>query len=537
LKKITGFSHAIFLFTAALLSPDALTAVRQTQSRPALPPVKRLAAARAVQPSVKLNVREHTLKNGLRLLMVERHEAPIVSSHIVFNVGSVDERPGLTGVSHILEHMMFKGTTTIQTTSYAAEIPLMDKMDQVYSELRARLERRTNNTFTAADERRVEELRREIDALQARQKEYSVQNDLDVITSKRGFNGLNASTGNDLTQYVETFPSNQMEVWAYFESERMHHPVFREFYSEKDVVMEERRLSVDTEPDGKLEEVFSATAFMAHPYRWPVVGWMSDLQTVTRGQVTDYFRTYYAPNNTTIVLVGDIRPDAVIALVERYFGAIPAQKPPDPVQTVEPEQQGERRVILKFGATPRLTMGWHVPNVLHEDGPALRVINALLSSGRTSRVFKHLILEQQLAATAFSTYATAKYPTMFRLYAAPREPRTLEDLEKSLLAEIDRLKSEAVPERELDKVRNQIDANFVKGLEANTGLAGAIGSASVIFGDWHKLLEINEKCRSVASADVQRVAQKYFTRDNLTVAYQVRASAKGDGVQPGRETK
>ncbi|HZS46562.1 MAG TPA: pitrilysin family protein [Blastocatellia bacterium] len=474
--------------------------------------------------SVKLNVVEHKFKNGLRLLMVERHDTPVISSHIVFNVGSVDERPGLTGTSHILGHMMFKGTTTIQTTNYEAEIPLMQEMDGIYAQIRVLLDKRTNSTFTEADAAKVKELRAQIDALQEQEKKYTVQNDLDVITAKRGFNGLNASTGNDTTQYVETFPSNQLEVWAYFESERIHHPVFREFYSEKDVVMEERRLSTDNVPQGRLQEAFEATAFTAHPYHEPVVGWMTDLDTVTRQQVADYFKTYYAPNNTTIVLVGDLNPDEVIKLIEKYFGSIPSQTPPEGVHVVEPEQHGERRVTVKFDASPSLLIGWHVPNVLHPDGATLSVISSILTSGRTGRLFKGLVLDQQIASNVASNYGTTKYPTMFRLSGAPRNQKSLEDLEKALLAEIDKLKKEPISDEELQKVRNQIDANFARGLESNAGLASALGTSAVVLGDWHQILTLNERRRAVTAADIQRVAQKYFTTDNLTVAYLVRES-------------
>ena len=480
--------------------------------------------------AVNLNVREHKFKNGLRLLMVERHDTPVISSHITFNVGAVDERPGLTGVSHILEHMMFKGTTTIQTTNYEAELPLMQEMDQIYSQIRATLDKRTNSTFTAEDAAKVKELRAQIDKLQDEQKKYTVQNDLDVVTAKRGFNGLNASTGNDTTQYVETFPSNQLEVWGYFESERIAHPVLREFYSEKDVVMEERRLSTDNVPNGVLGEAFDGAAYQAHPYKNPVVGWMTDLDTVSRQEVAEYFKKYYAPNNTTIVLVGDLNPDETIKLVERYFGSIPSQPAPEPVHVVEPAQHGERRTTVKFDASPRLTMGWHVPNVLHEDGPTLSVISSILTSGRTGRLFKHLVQEQQVAANANSGYQTSKYPTIFRLSGAPRNPKTLEDLEKALLAEVEKLKKEPVSDDELQKVRNQIDANFSRSLENNAGLASALGTGQVVLGDWHQILKLNEKRRAVTAADIQRVAQKYFNNDNLTVAYLVREGA-GNGPQ------
>lgn len=281
-------------------------------------------------------------------------------------------------------------------------------------------------------------------------------------------------------------------------------------------------MSTENSPGGRLQEAFSATAFHAYPYGSPVVGWMTDLDTVTRQQIADYFKTYYAPNNTTVVLVGDLNPDRVITLVERYFDPIPAQAPPERVHVVEPEQHGERRVTVKFDATPQLTMGWHVPNVLHADGPALNVIGSILSTGRTGRLFKHLVQDQQVAASASSGYGTSKYPTLFRVSATPRSPRTLDELERALLAEIEKLKTEPVPDDELQKVRNQVAAGFIRSLESNAGLASAIGSSAVVLGDWHEIIRLDERSALVTAADIQRVARKYLTSDNMTVGWLVK---------------
>jgi predicted Zn-dependent peptidase len=301
-------------------------------------------AASASAQDVKLNVVERTLKNGMKVLMVERHDSPTVSLHLRFRVGSVDDPRGETGIAHMLEHMMFKGTKNYGTTNYQAEVPVMNKIDQLAAEEERERARRFS-AFDKPEEAKIKKLQEEMKATLDQERKYIVKDEMWQTYQRVGAVGMNASTGEDSTQYFLALPSNQLELWAYLESDRLANPVFREFYSERDVVHEERRMRTDNEPQGALWENFLSTAFQAHPYRNPTIGWASDIDGLMREEVLSYFKTFYAPNNCIAVLVGDIDPDKTMAIMEKYFGVLPAQKVPAREITVEPAQTGERREI------------------------------------------------------------------------------------------------------------------------------------------------------------------------------------------------
>jgi predicted Zn-dependent peptidase len=310
----------------------------------------------------------------------------------------------------------------------------------------------------------------------------------------------------------------------------MAHPVLREFYKERAVVMEERRLRTEDSPNGLLYEAFAAAAFQAHPYGFPTIGWGSDIQALTPAVTTEFFRTYYGPANAVIAIVGDINPPEVIALIERTFGEIPGAPPPPPVVTVEPQQRGERRVEVEFDAEPILLIGYHKPALGHPDDFVFDVLDSVLSEGVTSRLYQRLVREKRLAASISSDsgFPGISAPNLFVISATPLAPHTPKELEEAIEAELDRLKTEPVSSKELEKVLNNLDAALVRSLRSNSGLASQLGFFQVVARDWRYILKARDRIAAVTPADVQRVAAQYLVKSNRTVATLVRApSAKG----------
>ncbi len=485
--------------------------------------------------NVGLDVIERSLGNGMKILMVERHDSPTVALYLRFRVGGVDDPQGRTGIAHLLEHMMFKGTKIYGTTGFPAEVPLMEKIDRAYAEL-DRERRKRGSAFEEPDEAKLSQLEQEMaDALQ-QQREYIVKDELWQTYQRLGGTRLNASTGQDSTQYFVQLPSNQLEVWAFLESDRLANPVFREFYPERDVVHEERRMRTDTRPSGLLWEVFNSTAFQAHPYRNPVVGWAGDLDNMTREEVLEYFKTFYAPNNAIAAIVGDIDPDKTMAIMKKYFGPLQAQTLPRRSITQEPQQQGERRVTISLDAQPQMHIGYHIPQIGHEDSYALDVLGQLLSGvsreSRTGRLYKSLVLEKKVALQADAGPMTSLYPSLFVVSATPARGKSSQELEEAIYEEIGKLQQEPPSEEELTRVRNAVDASAIRSLRSNFGIARVIAASEHLAGSWRYVLEEREKLKAVTAVDVQNVAKKYFAEENRAVAELKSKSRPGGAATP-----
>ncbi len=472
--------------------------------------------ATAAATELQVDVTELVLDNGMTFLLVPDPRSPVVTSFLYVDVGSVDEEPGITGTAHVLEHMMFKGTTRFGTTDMEAEQLILDEVDAVMAEFFLLRDRQLRG-LEAVDEARLAALRAVADSLELAAREVTVQNDLDVVTRSRGFSGLNAFTSEDQTVYIETFPPNLLEVWALFESARIADPVLREFYSERDVVMEERRRSYDTSPDGRIFLGLIGAAYDAHPYQWGAIGWESDLQGLERAPVEAYFRENYAPNRLTVALVGGFDLDQVKELAERYFGPIPPSGPAQTVRTVEPAQQGEKRFTVRFEATPRLAVGFHTTAMTHPDRAVVEVLDVLLSGGRTSRLYQSLVLDQELAADVGTFIRGDKYPGLFIVSADPKEPDQLEALEAALLEELARMSREPVTEVELTKAKNRLEADLMRSLRDPTQLALNLATYHVITGSWTSLMEAHAAALDVTAEEIQRVAGELFARNNRTV--------------------
>jgi len=478
-----------------------------------------LLAAPALAASLEERVVEHRLANGMTLLLMERHQAPIVAFNLTYKVGGVQEHNGITGVAHLYEHMAFKGTRTIGVTDAGQEQPVLEELDRLAEAIAAEKAK-----GAAADQARLESLQRQFSEVQAKADKLVVSNELATLYQRHGEVGLNATTGKDVTRYFLSLPSNRLPLWAAVESDRMANGVLREFYKEKNVVLEERRQRTDNSPTGRLYEAFIAAAFMAHPYGLPVIGWPSDLDALSRAETEAFFQTYYGPANVVLAVVGDFNSKEVIALVERTFGRIPARPLSPPVLTVEPPQAGERRVEVEYAAEPQLLIGFHKPAIGHPDDDVFDVIESLLSDGRTSRLYKRLVQEKQLATSvsASSDDPGAKYPNLFVIGASPRAPHPAAEVEQALYDELDRLKKEPVAPHELEKILNQIDAAQVRALRSNSGMASRLAYFQAINGDWRETFRQRDRIAKVTADDIRRVAAHYFVKSNRTVATLVR---------------
>jgi predicted Zn-dependent peptidase len=472
-----------------------------------------LFASLACAAGLADKVREHTLKNGMKLLMVERHNSPTVALWIRYKVGSVNERSDERGVAHMLEHMLFKGTKTIGTRNYAAEKPLLAGIEKTAQELMAEELKRDK-----ADKRKLETLGKKLASLESEENKYVIPNEFSQIYAKNGGLTLNAFTAKDTTAYMVNLPSNKLELWAAMESDRMRNAVLRQFYTERNVVMEERRRSYDAEPSGELWEDFLAAAFIAHPYGQPTIGWASDIENLSRTKAESFLHRFYAPNNAVVAVIGDMDPKKTIALVEKYFADIPPGKPVPPVAVDEPKQDGERRVEIVGDAEPELVIGFHKPTLPSKDDYVFDVIDMLLADGRTSRLYKKLVLEKQLVTDVSTAVAPGiLYPDLFIISATPRSPHNVKEVEEAVYAEIERLKTEPVDRKELQKILNNLEAEEIRSMGSNGGLAYRLTEYEATAGTWRYFAEHRQKVARVTPEDIMRVARKYLDRKNRTV--------------------
>ena len=484
---------------------------------------------------------EQRLANGLTVLMVERHQTPVVSLNMTFRVGGVNEQVGRTGLAHLYEHMAFKGTRTVGTKDYEKERPILEEWFRVGTELEQRqreLARKSQGSADSEDRAAIEKLQKRFTELQDQAGQFVAGNEMALLYQRHGGVGLNAATGKDLTRYMINLPANRLPLWAALEADRMAHPVLREFYKERGVVMEERRLRNDDSPNGLLYETFTSAAFRAHQYGIPTIGWESDILSLTPADTEAFFKAYYGPGNATIAIVGDINPKDVMTLIERTFGTIPASPAHPPLVTVEPPQRGERRVEVEFDAEPSLIIGFHKPALGHPDDYVFDVIDAVLSDGLTSRLYTSLVREKRIAASvgSDSNYPGVRSPNLFILNAMPLAPHTTAEVEAAIYAEIERLKTEPVTAKELEKVLNNLDADLVRALRSNGGLASQLALFQTVAGDWRYVLKSRDKIAAVTPADIQRVAAEYFTKSNRTVATLVKkAGEKHAATTPQRE--
>ena len=458
-------------------------------------------------------VTEFTLDNGMTFIVVERHAAPVASFVTFVNVGGANEPVGNTGIAHIFEHMAFKGTESIGTTNWDKEEPILRKMDQAYQDWLN--EQYKPNPDSASLDSKWEEF----ENLQEKSKNYVKNNEFSQIIELNGGTGLNAYTNSDETAYFYSLPSNRAELWFSLESDRFKNPVFREFYTEKEVVREERRMRTESSPQGRLIEEFLAVAYTAHPYGRPVVGWNSDITATTMEDAREFYNTYYIPSNITIAISGDVDPKQIRKWAELYFGGIEGGKTAPPVTTIEPPQRGERTFEIIGEAQPFYLTGYHTVNKQHVDAEAMNLLSSILSNGRTSRLYKRLVEEDEsaLAVVAFNGFPGEKYESLFLTFTVPNRGVELSTIEQTINEEIQKVKDGAITQSELDRARTKARADLVRSLDNNSGLALSLAKNEAQMGDWRTLFTRLEKLENVTLEDLQRVAKTYLKKDNRTV--------------------
>ncbi|MCL1893120.1 MAG: insulinase family protein [Holophagaceae bacterium] len=491
-------------------------------------------------------VREHTLKNGMRVLLVERHDEPTIACSWVARVGAVNERPGITGLAHLFEHMMFKGTMTIGTKDGKRDVEINVAQDRVQAEIRKEMsilrdkQRRgeiKNMQDPSVRSPKLQALLNEYDKLVEEQKALMVKDEIWNLYEEAGSTGLNASTSNDRTNYIVSIPSNKLELWAWLESDRLANPVFREFYSERSVILEERKQTLESNVSGRIGEHFNAMNWMATPYTWSVVGWPSDITYVSREDAQEFFARYYAPNNITAILVGDFKTDEAIKLMERYFEHIPANPKGVPdVYTEEPERVAQKRMYAETVANPNIQISFNTVASVHKDSPALSMLSSILSGGgggggrgggggggMSGRLSKSMVLEQRAALSASASSRGMKYGGSFTLSASPTPGKTPEDMEPLLYAEIQKIIKDGVTEAELERVKNAQRMASYMIMDSNVGIRSALEAAESA-GTYHDYLASLSKILAVTKEDVQRVAREYLVKDKANVLVTTRAT-------------
>ena len=460
-------------------------------------------------------VRKVTLKNGLTLLLLERHQAPLIAFQVYFRAGSVDDESGKTGLAHLFEHMIFKGTRTLNTRNYNKEKPLLDALDKTAVRLIQEEDRGSK-----ADPKEIQHLKDRLKKLEKEHEKWMVPDEYEKLYQEHGGEDLNAHTAPDYTSYEVSLPSNKLELWMRVEADRFRHPVLREFYRERSVVMEERRMSYESSPEGKLWEAFVSQAFLAHPYGKPGIGWMSDLNRLTRPDAEEFFLKYYGPNQAVIVLVGDFSTQRAVWMAEKYFGPIPSRPVPRSRVSEEPLQEGERRVEVEFDAGPSLEIGYHEPGLAQPDFLVLKAISSILGQDRTSRFYKELVEKRKIASSVSTDtdWPGVRFPGLFVIDAEPRHPHSAQELEEAITVELEKLKQTPVQDWELEKVRNQFTMQLVSSLIYNEGAAELLGYYEMLLQDWSYPWKLQEQIGQIRPEQIQETARRYFRKSNRTTA-------------------
>jgi predicted Zn-dependent peptidase len=462
-------------------------------------------------------ITEFTLANGMHFLVMERHDAPVVSFHLHVNAGAANDPANASSTAHMFEHMIGKGTASLGSKNWPAEEKALQAVEAAYDKLE---EERVKGR--RADPAQVERLEAALKKAIETANSYVDQNAFTREIERNGGVGFNASTGLEYTNYFYSLPSNRTELWFALQSEWTAKPVFREFYKERDVVREERRMRVESSSQGKLIEAMLTTAFTAHPYR-NFVGWASDIENLRAKGGAEFHKTYYVPGNMAVGIVGDVNPAEIRRLAEKYFGPIPAGPLPPRIVTKEPEQLGTKRVTVEDPSQPFVMIAYHRPPATHADDAALEVLNGVLSGGRTSILYREMVRDKKLAlgTQTIAQFPGGKYDTLFLYYGVPNQGKSADELEKAWEEIIGRIQKEGVDEATVKRVKVKSRAGLLRALDSNSGLAGALASTWMEYGDWRKIFTDLEELDKVTPADVQRVARTYFTPRNKTVGVTV----------------
>ncbi len=511
---------------ARTLTPPGATPATQPAKPPkAAKPAKAAKAAPATKgapapprtglENLERQVQSFTLANGLRFIVVERHAAPVFSFETVVNSGSANDGLGTTGLAHMMEHMAFKGTAIVGTKDYAAEKPLLDREEAAWG---AVLDERRRGAH--ADSTRLRSLERSLADAQTSSHALVVSNEFQKVIEQAGAQNWNASTHNDFTDYFYSLPSNRLELWALMEGGRMGHPVFREFYKERDVVYEERRMRTESSPVGRLIDEFIHASYVAHPYGFGGIGHPSDLKSFTRTQGEEFFRRHYVAKNMTVAIVGDVTTPEVKTVAEKYFGDLSDAPLPPPIDTVEPEQRAERRVILEDAAQPLVLIGWHIPAATDPRYPAYEALADLMGGGDWARLQKSLVKEKKIAVRiqCGTGFPGEKYPNQFIIFVAPaagQDPLKVEQAIYDVLNEIQTIRP--LGDEELAGYKVRVRADKIETAADNARFAGTLAQAQALYGDWHEFFRGQERVQALTTADLMDAMKRSMIRSNRTV--------------------
>ena len=470
------------------------------------------------------------LANGLTLIVCERPDAPVFSYATFIDAGDVNDPSGQSGLAHMFEHLAFKGTTEIGTTDYAKEKVALAKVEAANDAYEAEYLKAVGR-----DPKKLEELQKAFLEAQKEAHAFVVPNQFTDVAERNGANGLNAETGLDNTMYFWSMPENRLELWAWLESGRLSDVVPREFYKEREVVIEERRMRTDSNPIGRLVEQFLATAYVAHNYGRSSIGWPSEVGQITATEAMEFHKKYYVGANVVVAVVGDVKASAAMPMLERYFSRVPAGPKPEEMTTVEPKQFAEKTVVIREQTQPFYVEGYHRPDYRDPDDAVYDAIGDIMSNGRVSRLYRSLVRDRQIAAEAqgFSPFPGDKYPGLFAFYAVPLPGHTPAEMRDAIHQEIDKLKSADVTDEELAMFKTRTRAGLLRGLADNQGLANSLAEYQTRYGDWRELFTQLEKVDKVTKADIRRVANQVFVASNRTSAEidteAPAAAAKKDG--------
>jgi predicted Zn-dependent peptidase len=489
-----GFSSGVWLFTILLAWS---------------------AASAQDLKSFEKRITVKVLPNGLTLVICERHDAPVFSYATFVDAGDVNDPSGESGLAHMFEHLAFKGTTQIGTTDYAAEKVALQKVEDANDAYEAEYLKPVGR-----DEKKLAELHQAFVDAQSAAEKYVVPNQFTQVAEANGAHGLNAETGLDDTQYFWSMPQNRLELWAWLESGRLADVVPREFYKERDVVMEERRMRVDSNPIGRLEEQFFATAYVAHNYGRSDIGWPSEVSQINATEAMAFHQKYYIGGNIVVAIVGDVDPATDLPMLEKYFSRVPAGPKPEDMTTVEPVQFAEKSVVIREQTQPIYLEGYHRPSYRDPDDAVYDAISDILSNGRVSRLYRSLVEEQQIAAEAVgeSPIPGEKYPSLFMFGAIPLPGHTPAEMRDAIHKEIEKLKTADVTDAELQMYKTRTRAELLRSLNDNQGLATSLAEYQTRYGDWRELFQQLDQVDKVTKADIRRVANQVFVASNRTSA-------------------
>ncbi len=466
--------------------------------------------------SFEQRITTKVLPNGLTLIICERPEAPVFSYSTFIDAGDVNDPSGQSGLAHMFEHLAFKGTSEIGTMDYAAEKIALARVEAA------------NNAYEAEylkavgrDEKKLAELKKAFVDAQDEAHKYVIPNQFTDVAERNGAEGLNAETALDNTVFFWSMPENRLELWAWLESGRLADAVPREFYKERDVVNEERRMRTDSNPIGRLVEQLLATAYVAHNYGRSGIGWPSEVSQINATEAMEFHKKYYAGANIVIAVVGDVKAAEALPLLEKYFSRIPAGPKPEEMTTVEPKQFAEKTVAIREQTQPFYVEGYHRPDYRNPDDAVYDAISDIMSNGRVSRLYRSLVRDQHIAAEAagFSPFPGGKYPSLFAFFAVPLPGHTPSQMRDAIHKEIDKLKTADVTDEELAMFKTRTRADLLRGLANNQGLANSLAEYQTRYGDWRELFLQLEKVDKVSKADIRRVANEVFVASNRTEAW------------------